>query len=158
MTGGWIFYMFIHLNFMAGVLLKCCSAAYINPLRLGSDRLGHHHQSLVINHHMFIHLCVFTRPVSIYLTIIPHPASLLPFLLLASPSSVPFFPCHPTPTRLSLWVQCIHPFRDCLLLFLSFRRYAFNVNFLCLSMFLVFDASGIVLLTDGQPLLSSAVL
>lgn len=99
--------MFIHLDFMAGVLLKCCSAIYINPLRLGSDRLGHHHQPLLLftiyhygNHHVFIHLCVFTRPVSIYLNIISHPPWLLPFLLLASPSSVPFFPCHPTPSRL----------------------------------------------------------
>ena len=34
-TDRWIFYMFIHFNSVAGVLLKCWCAAYINPLRQG---------------------------------------------------------------------------------------------------------------------------
>lgn len=40
MTGWWIFYMFIHFNLMAGVLLKCWCAAYISPLRQGRHRCG----------------------------------------------------------------------------------------------------------------------
>lgn len=38
LTGWWIFYMFIHLNSVAGVLFKCLCADCINPLRRSKDR------------------------------------------------------------------------------------------------------------------------
>lgn len=60
MTGGWIFYMFIHFNFTASVLLKCCSAAYINSFRLGSDRLGPRSHTLLL--FTVYHLSSCTHP------------------------------------------------------------------------------------------------
>lgn len=69
---------------MAGVLLKCWCAAYINPLRQGRDRLGQGRHSLscispsIIYHHLFICLCLFTSLVSIHLRPASHPPSQLP--------------------------------------------------------------------------------
>lgn len=69
---------------MAGVLLKCWCAAYINPLRQGRDRLGQGRHSLacislsIIYHHLLICLCLFTSLVSIHLRPASHPLSQLP--------------------------------------------------------------------------------
>ena len=76
--------MFIHFNSVAGVLLKCWCAAYINPLRQGRDRLGWGSHSTscislsIIYHHLFDGLCLFTSLVPIHLRPASHPLSQLP--------------------------------------------------------------------------------
>ncbi len=76
--------MFIHFNSMAGILLKCWCAAYINPLRQGRDRPGQGRHFLscislsIIYHHLFICLCLFASLVSIHLRLASHPLSQLP--------------------------------------------------------------------------------
>ena len=76
--------MFIHFNSVAGVLLKCWCAAYINPLRQGRDRLGRGSHSTscislsIIYHHLFDGLCLFTSLVPIHLRPASHPLSQLP--------------------------------------------------------------------------------
>lgn len=73
--------MFIHFNSMAGVLLTCWCAAYINPLRQSRDSLGQGRHSLscislsIIYHHLFICLCLFTSLVPIHLRPASHPLS-----------------------------------------------------------------------------------
>lgn len=92
MTGGYIFYMFILFTSMLGVLLKCCTAAYIQALRLESDMLGHlsHYLPSFIIVCSSVSLCLLLSCPSIsILSLILNRAALL---LLASPLCDP-----PTP-------------------------------------------------------------
>lgn len=100
MTGRLIFYMFIHFNSIACVLLKSWWEANINPLRQGTGRLGKGRHSIVSCRPSFIIIC---SSVSLCLLALSPSISILslmltrrgPFALRCTSHFYFFCCCHP---------------------------------------------------------------